>query len=127
VVVGAVVRNNETRNGWQCTDAEKGRSARSLPLAHLLQAGRQAGREAFTQARLVRAAALYATTLRYAVSALCRPLVALILSPSPISRLGHAVFWPQLQVRRYLHTPTDALTLLGPNASPSCYSTHFYS
>jgi hypothetical protein len=91
------------------------------------QAGRQAGREAFTQARLVLAAALYATTLRYAVSALCRPLVALILSPSPISRLGHAVFWPQLQVRRYLHTPTDALTLLGPNASPSCYSTHFYS
>lgn len=42
-------------------------------------------------------------------------------------QLGHAVNWPQLQVRRYLHTPTDALTLLGPNASPSCYSTNFYS
>ena len=106
----------------QCTDAEKGRSARSLLLAHSLQA-----REAFTQTRLVLAAAPVLSTLRYAVSALCRPLVALILSPSPISSLGHAVFWPQLQVRRYLHTPTDALTLLGPNASPSCYSTHFYS
>lgn len=42
-------------------------------------------------------------------------------------QLGHAVKWPQLLVRRYLHTPTDALTLLGPNASPSCYSTNFYS
>lgn len=123
--MGAVVRNmgHAMDEQQECTGAEKGRSARSLLLAHSLQA-----REAFTQARLVlAAAAALSATLRYAVSALCRPLVALILSPSPISRLGHAVFWPQLQVRRYLHTPTDALTLLGPTASPSCYSTHFYS
>ena len=110
VVTGVAVRNNGTRNGWitqQCTDAE-GKSARSL----------QAGREAFpSQGGL------------FLLSACCanNHLSLLLAHIQQHFQLGHAVKWPQLLVRRYLHTPTDALTLLGPNASPSCYSTNFYS
>lgn len=83
-MVVVVVRNNGTRNGWMDRWMHRcrleGKSARSLahyshsPTTHSLAAAARR-REAFPRRRLVLAAA----------AALCRPLVALILSPSPIS------------------------------------------
>lgn len=106
-------------DGWTdgCTDADwKGRVlARSLTLTRplLTRCSSQAQRGVPTAA----------------CSCCCSLQAACCANPLSLAhiQLGHAVNWPQLQVRRYLHTPTDALTLLGPNASPSCYSTNFYS
>jgi hypothetical protein len=76
VVVAEAVRNNGTRNGclaaiMHCCRREECSLAHSptLSLPSL-----QAGREAFLGVRLV-----------LALCVLCRPLVALIRSPSPIS------------------------------------------
>ena len=118
VVVVEAVRNNGTRNGclaaiMHCCRREECSLAHSPTQLTPVAAGRQRG---------VPRRAACSCSLRALQAACC----ANPLSLAHI-QLGHAVNWPQLQVRRYLHTPIDALTLLGPNASPSCYSTHFYS
>ena len=82
-------------------------------LAHALAAA-ATGREAFPHGGLF----LLLCSLLSALCTLQAACCANHLSLAHI-QLGHAVNWPRLHVRQDLHTPTHALTLLGPSASPS--------